>query len=376
MPLPFISQISPFGEGTWIQNLAWYLISMLFFMVFFLFYNRIQVTLWLRDIAGALNRLKVMRDDARRVALTTINEIGKPQEDITQRVDRFLEYFEISPVNLDPAGIILKLEHLIDVRDERFKDEVKMMAPASDEAQVHNLENLLEATWALNTIYRIVRHFYLFGKKTMSFYIIMQLQMLLPIILQEAEAYSGALNAFANGQPIGDGAGALVAAKLMHNYEKIEVAKDVVMAEVPLDGRKLLTLKAKGPGGNVGRPGEGVKALLDKNEGKVSTVIMIDAALKFEGEKTGEISEGIGAAIGGEGVERYKIEEVATRYKVPVNALIIKESIQEAISPMKKEIFQAADEAITRIRRILAERTKEGDIVIVAGIGNTIGIAQ
>jgi hypothetical protein len=162
----------------------------------------------------------------------------------------------------------------------------------------------------------------------------------------------------------------------MHNYEKVEVAKDVVMAEVPLDGRKLLVLKAEGPGGNVGRPGDGVKALLDKNEGKVSMVVMIDAALKFEGEKTGEISEGIGAAIGGEGVDRYKIEEVATKYKVPVNALIIKESIQEAISPMKKEIFQAADEAITRIRRILAERTKEGDLVIVAGIGNTIGIAQ
>ena len=46
-------------------------------------------------------------------------------------------------------------------------------------------------------------------------------------------------------------------------------------------------------------------------------VIMIDAGLKLEGEMVGEVSEGIGAAIGGPGVDAFKIEEKLTKYKMP-----------------------------------------------------------
>jgi len=104
-------------------------------------------------------------------------------------------------------------------------------------------------------------------------------------------------------------------------------------------------------------------------------VIMIDAALKFEGEKTGEISEGVGAAIGGIGTERFKIEEEIKKYKIPVYAIIVKESIQEAVLPMKKEIAEAVDNVIARVKELILEETKEGDTIILAGIGNTIGIA-
>ena len=43
---------------------------------------------------------------------------------------------------------------------------------------------------------------------------------------------------------------------------------------------------------------------------------------------------------------------------------------------MRKEIFEATEDAINRIKRLIKERTKEGDTVIIAGIGNTIGIGQ
>ncbi|MEM4703661.1 MAG: DUF1512 family protein, partial [Candidatus Bathyarchaeia archaeon] len=61
---------------------------------------------------------------------------------------------------------------------------------------------------------------------------------------------------------------------------------------------------------------------------------------------------------------------------IPVNAVIIKEDIGDAVSPMRKEIFEAVDKAIERVRQIILERTKEGDKVIIAGIGNSIGIGQ
>ncbi|NIW12323.1 MAG: DUF1512 domain-containing protein, partial [Gammaproteobacteria bacterium] len=44
--------------------------------------------------------------------------------------------------------------------------------------------------------------------------------------------------------------------------------------------------------------------------------------------------------------------------------------------PMRKEIIDAVDNAIQRIKRLILERSKEGDNVIIAGIGNTIGIGQ
>jgi len=54
--------------------------------------------------------------------------------------------------------------------------------------------------------------------------------------------------------------------------------------------------------------------------------------------------------------------------------VIIKEDIGDAVSPMRKEIFDAVDVAIDRIKQVILEKTKEGDTVIIAGAGNSIGI--
>jgi hypothetical protein len=353
--------------------------NVLFYVVFvvFIFYGqRIQMIVMLREVEGSLYKLKYIKEEGRKTTVETIKEIGKPQTDPTARVDRFLEYFTIGPQGLDPAGIIWKLEHILDVRDTRFKDEVKLMAPSADETQANNLENTLEAAMALNYIYKVIRHFYLLGKKTYSLYVVMQIQMILPLVMKEAEAYANALKAFANGQPIGDGAGALVAAKLMHGYETRKVAKDCVVATVPFEGRTAFVIKAEGPGGNVGKPGDAIKEVIDENDGKIATVVMIDAALKLEGEGLGEVAEGVGAAIGGPGVDQYKIEESLVKYHIPINAVIVKEDVGDAVSPLRKEIFDSVDSVLERVKQVVLERTKEGDKVIIAGIGNTIGVGQ
>jgi hypothetical protein len=363
------------GGGDTISSI----LSMLFYVVFivFLFYGqRIQMYVLIREVEGSLYKLKYIKEEGRKTTIQTIKDIGKPQTDPSDRVDRYLEYFTISPQSMDPAGIVYKLDHILDVRDSRLKDEVKLMAPASDEIQVNNLENTLEAAMALNFIYKVVRHFYIQGKKTLSLYVIMQLQMILPLVMKEAEAYASALKAFADGQPIGDGAGPLVAAKLMHGYKTRKLPKDCVVASVPLEGRTALIIKAEGPGGNVGKPGEAVQAVIDENKGKIASVIMIDAGLKLEGETVGEVAEGIGAAIGGPGVDQFKIEESVVKYKIPLNAVVVKEDIGDAVSPMRKEIADSADKVIDRVKSVMLERTKEGDKVIIVGVGNTIGIGQ
>lgn len=352
------------------------ILYIIFFAVFIFYGQRIQMYVMLKEVEGSLYKLKYIKDEGKKIAIETIKEIGKPQSDPTSRVDRFLEYFTISPQSLDPAGVVWKLEHILDVRDTRFKDEVKLMAPSADETQTNNLENTLEAAMALNYIYKVVRHYYLLGKKTLSLYVIMQLQMILPLVMREAEAYASALKAFAYGQPIGDGIGALVAAKLVRGYETKKIPKDCVVATVPIEGRTAFVTKAEGPGGNVGKIGDAIKTIIEENEGKISSVIMIDAALKLEGEDVGEVAEGVGAAIGGPGVDQFKIEESILKYRIPINAVIIKEDIGDAVSPMRKEIFEATDKAIERVKQVILEKTKEGDKIIIAGVGNTIGIGQ
>jgi hypothetical protein len=238
------------------------------------------------------------------------------------------------------------------------------------------LENTLEAAMALNFIYKVIRHFYLLGKKTLSLYTIMQIQMILPLIMREAEAYASALKAFAYGQPIGDGAGALVAARLMHGFETKKLEKDCVVSTIPFEGRTAFVIKAEGPGGNVGKPGDAIQQVIEENNGKIAMVIMIDAALKLEGEELGEVAEGVGAAIGGPGVDQFKIEEKLVKYHIPINAVIVKEDTGDAVSPMRKEIFDSLNTVVDRIKEVVLERTKEGDKIIIAGIGNTIGIGQ
>jgi len=349
-----------------------------FFIIFIFYGQRIQMYIMVREVENSLHKLRVIKDEGKKITIEAIKEIGKPTTDPTPRVERYLEYFTIGPQSMDPAGIVSKLDHILDTRDERLKEDVKLMAPQliGNEVQINNLENTLEAAMALNYIYKVVRHFYIQGKKTLSLYVIMQLQMILPLVMKEAEAYASALKAFSYGQPIGDGVGPLIASKLMHGYEIRKVPKDCVAATVPFEGRTALVLKAEGPGGNVGKPGDAIETVIEENEGKIACLVMIDAGLKLEGEMVGEVAEGIGAAIGGPGVDQYKIEAKLTKYKIPNYAVIVKEDIGDAVSPMRKEINDAVDKAIDRVRDVVRERTKEGDKVIIVGVGNSIGVGQ
>ena len=103
---------------------------------------------------------------------------------------------------------------------------------------------------------------------------------------------------------------------------------------------------------------------------------MVDAALKMEGEDSAVISRGFGAAIGGIGVERFYIEEVATNQNIPIFAIIIKQSAKEAIGLMTKDIAETADDVRSQIYEMISENTQPGQSVLVIGVGNTMGVPQ
>ncbi|MBD3351758.1 MAG: DUF1512 domain-containing protein, partial [Candidatus Lokiarchaeota archaeon] len=133
-------------------------------------------------------------------------------------------------------------------------------------------------------------------------------------------------------------------------------------------------IRAKGPGGTVGKPGEAIKQIVEKDSGEIKLIIMVDAGLKMEGDKTGSVVIGVGAAIGGVGVEKFKIEESTTAREIPIDAIVCRESLEDAICTMKKPIVNSVPIIIDKIKTSIRMQTDEGDTVILAGIGNTIGI--
>ncbi|HZD12009.1 MAG TPA: DUF1512 domain-containing protein [Candidatus Binatus sp.] len=343
-----------------------------FFLVFF-YGTRIQTTIVLVGVKRSLGRLARMRKAAYDSVLTSALKFKADRKEVESRVERLTGSFAITPVNMDPHGIVPKLEHVLDTYDENLKMEVRRFAPGASDAEVNTLTNQMEISIGLDQMFRVVRHFYLLAKKQGGLIALAQLQMAMPTIMEEAEAYSSAIDAFAQGQPIGDGIGPMIANKMVAGLQGREIEQDTIVYDTTLEGRTLLVVKAKGPGGSVGKPGLAVEKLLQDNS-PVSLVITVDAALKFEGENSGEVAEGVGAAIGGPGVDRYHIEQTASRNRIPMIAIVVKMSNKEAIASMTQQIKSTVDEAIQRVKNTIISRTKAGETIIVAGIGNTMGV--
>jgi hypothetical protein len=208
----------------------------------------------------------------------------------------------------------------------------------------------------------------------------MQVQMQLPELLRLAKAYFDAVDAFSEGKPIGDGIGPLIVTKFARELGATsesyvhEVAREVGYYPVTFEERTVYALRATGPGGTVGKPGFAVKKLVEENEGGVSRIITVDAALKLEGEDLGRVSEGTGAAIGDPGPEKHAIEDVATQNGISLEAIVVKEDEAAAVGVMQKKVLDSVPEVIERIKTAIMKRTKPGEKVILAGIGNTMGI--
>jgi len=363
-----------------------YLLNVLWIIFIFItmFYGQ-QIQSWRasRTITTALEELKKWDKETRTTTIRKLKQYSDKNltlKDLEQKLDIFLNYVSISPTSLDPAGIVPRIEHVIDVRESRWTEEVKSIAVNADSTQLHNLENLLEAAMAVNQVYRILRHYLLLGKKMKSYLVLMQVEMQLSIIKAMAKAYVAAASAFAEGSPIGDSLGPMVTASLVRDITQSDstpyddIAYETISQEVSFEGRNVLIVRAKGPGGTVGKPGEAIKKIIQKDPAAVKLVIMIDAGLKMEGDKTGSVIVGVGAAIGGIGVEKYKIEGASTENNIPIDAIVCRQSLQDAITTMRNPIAKSVPKIVDLVKEMIRKRVKEGESVIVAGIGNTIGI--
>ena len=366
-----LDQLFGFGDDS---NPLMMLIWILPIILFIFYGQRIQLQVTSGEIKKAIKKLDAYRTEARTELIDYVKKNMNPKEDPTKKIDRFLEYFTIMPVDMDPSGIVEKVKHTVRAREDYSRNHVKSLSQNTDELELSKVITLLEIASSLHMIYKIINHMYLTAKKQNNYPLILPLQMILPFIMEEAEAITKAIPAFKQGQPVGDGIGPMVVGKMMLDTTKETIAFQTVLGEKEYDGRKLLLLKAEGPGSTVGRPGDALESIMEKN--KPDIIIMIDAALKMEGEDSAITAQGFGAAIGGIGTERFQIEDIATKNNIPIFAIVIKQSIKEAITLMTKDIANQAENVTSQIHEMIQDNTKPGQTVLLIGVGNTIGVPQ
>ena len=358
------------GDSNPFMMLIWFLP-----VILFVFYGqRIQLIITSRDIKKDMAKLEQFRNDSRNELIDYVKQKLSPNGDPTQKLDRFFDYFTIMPVDIDPNGIIPKIHHLVRSREDTTRKQVKSMFSEINTLEVTKVQNLLEIVTTLQLLHKVVRHLFLTAKKQNNYPLILPLQMLLPFIMEQAEALKDAIPAFKKGQPIGDGIGPLVVGEMMIDTKKQNAEFETVYSESEFDGRKLILLKAEGPYATVGRPGEATESIVEKL--KPDVIIMIDAALKLEGEDSGSVAQGFGAAIGGIGIDRFKIEAIATKYDIPIFAIVVRQSVKEAITLMKKEISDQAENVKSQVYEMITDNSNPNQTVLVIGVGNTLGVAQ
>ena len=199
-----------------------------------------------------------------------------------------MNFITITPVELDPNGIIPKIEHILNNRETKYLNEVRDLAITADDTQIENLEKLLEVASAVHMVHRLLLHYFLIGKKTKSHIFLQQIEMQLPLLIIMAKAYVSASKSFAEGSPIGDALGPMVVAKLVREitqdnppaYE--DISENTILQKTTFEGRILYFIRAKGPGGTVGKTGTAIKKVIEQHSDEIVRIITIDAGIKFE----------------------------------------------------------------------------------------------
>jgi hypothetical protein len=312
-------------------------------------------------------------------------------------IKKMLEFFMISPSTVDPP-VFRKLYLILDRHETRFKELIQTFIPNIDETSLSKISALIKTTAEIDHLYRKVRHNLIVGEKTKSYWYLLQSASEITQTMLKAQAYQIALKAFTENHPIGDSIGPLVIHKFIHNNSEINgiklsnnpsikskrVYRNVFSQTKQYKNRTCICLRAKGPEINLGHPGQALKRILKNSDfrEKVSLILTIDASSRLEGETPGSISHGIGVAIGSgendksKNIEKFQIEDLALNQNPPISleTIIVRESFEESVSPMIPSVRAAVPKIIRVMKEIIRNKTKKGDIVIIIGIGNSIGV--
>src|SRR3989338_8962350 len=233
---------------------------LVFWIVMIFFYPRMALMQIVWRMEQSVKELENMSRDSKRIVLRQVS--AKPSENVRKTMDRMVEFFAIEPVSLDPYGLIPKLEHVVNAEEDKIKYTIKEIAPSANEERRANIMMGVAGAMSVNQIAKIVKHFLVMVKKTKNIQLAMVVQMQLPLIERIAKAMYKGTGYLAMGQPVGDSIGPYVAAKLIGNKKARLVEEDTLIAETAYAGRRLVVMKAAGPGGRLGKLGRATEKVI------------------------------------------------------------------------------------------------------------------
>ncbi|MCK4550604.1 MAG: DUF1512 family protein, partial [Candidatus Aenigmarchaeota archaeon] len=99
-------------------------------IIFFLFLIYYQKILMLQTVWKAEKDLKVLEEYDKKAEGYIFKKLGKNATKKTKdSVRNFMDFFVSGPVDLDPYGIIGKIEHVMNRSEKRFQYFVESIAP-------------------------------------------------------------------------------------------------------------------------------------------------------------------------------------------------------------------------------------------------------
>src|SRR3989344_2626451 len=301
--------------GDTLGSIIWFLM----FFVFIFIYPRLMLSQMIYKIEQSARKLEQMSEHSNKMTAKKISKT--PNKELKEKVDEFTDFFVVEPSNIDPYGLVDKIDRTIRNMESRFDDFVDEVAPGKSKQEKREINYGLRASMGLRQISKIVRHYVEMAKKFKNLQIAMIIQMQLPIIEKIAEGELKGTEAFVNGWPIGDSIGPLVAASFMDNGK--EIAEDIVYERVMINGRKCHVLKASGPEPSLGRIDEAMMKIMKKN----------------------------------------------------IDSIVIKVGMVEAIMPMRKSVYDSLPKVRSKVEKSV-NRAKKGQNVLVIGVGNSCGIGN
>ena len=158
-------------------------------VIIFVFYGqKIQLLISSNEIKKDIDKLDEYTKTTKKDFLNYVKDNLTSKTDPVKRLDSFFDYFTIMPVDLDPNGIISKINHLIRSREDFIRLQINNMFSDLSSTELSKLQNLLEIITTLQLFYKHTRHLYLTAKKQKNFPLILPLQMMIPFIMEEAVA--------------------------------------------------------------------------------------------------------------------------------------------------------------------------------------------
>ena len=112
-------------------------------IIIFVFYGqRIQLIISANEIKKDISKLEEFKNESRQRLISYIRNKLKPIDDPVKKVDSFLEYFTVLPVDLDPNGIIPKINHLVHSREDFTRMQVRSMFDEISDFEITKVQNL------------------------------------------------------------------------------------------------------------------------------------------------------------------------------------------------------------------------------------------